>query len=274
MDYASIPLAPQFAPGLAVARPSGTNITVLSRLTYPDGSSYRFNYTTDYGQIWRIQHYAADGATLLTQTSYSLQGGAGLTDCPRFGERREWARLWRGDTDGVWSGAEDAITTYAVASDAANAQQPAWSQATTPDGVTVRETYHNLPGTWRYGLPEKSEVIFNSVVKKTTAFTWTQSDPSLTYPDNPHLQETTITDEFANKRRTSFTYNSYDLPEDVVEYAADALTVLRRAHTEYNLYPTYLARNVIGLVDKRELFDGQNNLLAKTSYDSIGAATF
>jgi hypothetical protein len=56
------------------------------------------------------------------------------------------------------------------------------------------------------------------------------------------------------------------LPSDVTEYAADALTPLRRTHTDYNLDPAYLNRNLIGLASSKAVFDGGGTLFSRADF--------
>ncbi|MEK6301044.1 MAG: hypothetical protein AABO41_10010 [Acidobacteriota bacterium] len=62
------------------------------------------------------------------------------------------------------------------------------------------------------------------------------------------------------------------MPSDLYEYAANASTVLRRTHTDYNLTSTYISstRRIIGLPTFQYLYDGSpGSLMSKveTTYD-------
>src|SRR5260370_39449112 len=57
---------------------------------------------------------------------------------------------------------------------------------------------------------------------------------------------------------------SCSLPSDVTEYAADAVTPLRRTHTDYNLDAAYLNRNLIGLASSSSVYDAGSTLFSRT----------
>jgi YD repeat-containing protein len=95
------------------------------------------------------------------------------------------------------------------------------------------------------------------------------------------VTEANIYDLAGNRNRTTMSYTAFtlpsgascSLPSDAYQYAADAATVLRRSHTDYNLSSTYLDRRIIGLAASQTLFDGANNLMARTDlqYDEAGS---
>jgi hypothetical protein len=101
------------------------------------------------------------------------------------------------------------------------------------------------------------------------------------YQTNPRVTETNVYDSAGNRNRGTVSYTSFtlpsgvscSLPSDSYQYAADATMVLRRSHTDYNLSSTYLDRRIIGLTASQTLFDGANNLMARTDllYDEAGS---
>ena len=64
----------------------------------------------------------------------------------------------------------------------------------------------------------------------------------LTYQKNPRPIETNIYDADGNHRRTTISYTSYSLPFEVTEYAANAVDVVRRTQTYYDLSAAYINR--------------------------------
>src|SRR5260370_1651813 len=60
---------------------------------------------------------------------------------------------------------------------------------------------------------------------------------------------------------------SCSLPSDVTEYAADAVTPLRRTHTDYNLDTAYLNRNLLGLAGSKAVFDGGVTLFSRADFN-------
>jgi hypothetical protein len=104
------------------------------------------------------------------------------------------------------------------------------------------------------------------VRKKWTTLQWTQDNTGVAYRLNPRVTETNVYDEAGNRRLTTMNYASFGLVSDVKEYDADATTVLRHAHTDYNLSAVYTDRRIIGLPSAKYLYDGANNLFSKVDY--------
>ncbi|HKR59587.1 MAG TPA: S8 family serine peptidase, partial [Pyrinomonadaceae bacterium] len=247
-EYGEAWIAPGFS-GLYINGANNNNVTVLNRVNLPDGSSYRFQYNTNFGQVNRINHYAADNH-LLSYTSYNMSSGSGQTDCPRFTERRDWAENWNGDGNGVPATAEEAVTSYSVATD------NSWTKVTAPDGTIYKEFFNTTPD-WKKGLTSETKNFVNAAAetagtwKKRTTIDWTQTDVNLSYQKNPRVIETNIYDSDGNRKRTTIFYGPYEqysLPYLVRDYAADGVTEIRHSYTDYNLSQAYLDRRIIGLV--------------------------
>ena len=63
-------------------------------------------------------------------------------------------------------------------------------------------------------------------------------------------------------------YTAYGLPYEVIEYAADGTTMLRRTYTDYNLDTSYTSRRIIGLVSAIHVVDHPTNtFVSKTTFD-------
>src|SRR5688572_13301161 len=124
---------------------------------------------------------------------------------------------------------------------------------TAPDGTVYKEYY----GTgWQKGLTTLSEVWSGGVRQKWTTTAWTQDNTSVGYEVNPRVTETNVYDAGGNRRRTAIDYGGYaqyGLPYWVKEYAADGVTEIRHAFTDYNLSQAYLDRRIIGLVSEVHL---------------------
>ena len=248
-SYGSVWVAPSFGGGLTVNGPNNNSVSVLTQVNLHDGSYITFDYNAAFGQVNRINHYAAD-TRLRSYVSYNVNSSAGQTDCPRFTERHDWAEMWNGGSE--------AVTYSSVAGDAS------WSQQTAADGTVYKE-YFAISG-WQSGLTTTSEIWSGGVRKKWTTVAWTQDDEGLTYEKNPRVTETNIYDAEGNRNRTQIQYTSYSLPSDVYEYAADAVTVLRRTHTDYRWDAPFIARRVIGLRDTVSAYEGSSVLVSKTAY--------
>jgi RHS repeat-associated protein len=256
-NYNSIFFSYNF-PGLQVnAPPNNSLLAVPTQVNMDDGSSYQFTYNT-WGQISQVTNVASDASTI-AYTSYNLPADASSpqSDCPRFTEQHEFARDWN-------NGAE-AVTQLGVDSDGGQVM-------ITPDGTRYKEL-ENTSG-FANGLPSLEEWWSGGVRQKWVTYSWTQDNTSLPYAVNPRLVDSTITDVNGNQKRTSINYTSFTMPSgsscslplDMIEYAADAVTPLRRAHTDYNLDGTYLGRNIIGLSSSTSVYDGGGTLFARTDY--------
>ncbi|MCI0557384.1 MAG: ankyrin repeat domain-containing protein, partial [Nitrososphaera sp.] len=234
------------------------NISVLKRVGLADGSVYSFEYNT-YVQVKTIRRYAPNNSNPVNfpndyfqraYTTYNLPDNTGpsQTDCPRFTTRADWAYEWNG---GV-------VRTYAVDSGWA------WGQVTLPDNTIYKEFF--ATSGWQRGLPTQTETWYGGVKKKWTTLQWTQDNTGVSYLLNPRVTETNVYDDASNRRRTTISYTSYGLPSDVYEYEANATTVLRRTHTDYNLNSAYTSRRIIGLPSAQYLYNGSNGLFSKVDY--------
>ena len=281
--------------GLTVNGPAnGSTLKTLAKVTLADGSHYDFSYTS-WGQVWKVSSFAADNH-LLNHRSYNLPQTASVahTDCPRFTERRDWAQFWNGDTDGTVASGEEAITTFAVpTSDSwttpSGAPQTGMrSQVTQPDGTSDKIYFAGTAqeNGWHRGLPALVNTYDNGgVLRRQVETTWIQNTTSVSYPLNPRVIETNVFDPAGNRARTRTDYQPFNLgngmscqlPVDVLEYAADATTVLRRTRTLYNLNSAYTTRRIIGLVSERLLYESgvisSATLIARVAfnYDESGS---
>ena len=260
--YGEVYVAPAFGGGLIVNGPNGNNTTVLTRVDLHDGSYFVFDYNAAFAQVTQIKAYAHDNS-LLNYLYFNLSTAAGQTDCPRVTARREWARYWNGDGDDTPSTSEEATISYSVASDGS------WTQQTMPDQTVYKELF--ATSGWQTGLTIGSEIWVGSTLKKWTSTSWTQDDTNLSYPKNPRVTETNIWDAEGNRRRVTISYGpyaSYGLPYEVIEYAANGSTMLRRTYTDYNLSNSYTDRRIIGLVSAIHVVDhATESYVSKTTFD-------
>jgi hypothetical protein len=153
------------------------------------------------------------------------------------------------------------------------ASDNSWAQQTGPDGTIFKQFF--ATSGWQTGLPTVTEVWSANIKKKWTTVNWTQDDLNLSYQKNPRVTETNVWDEANNRRRVTIDYyptTSFSLPSDVYEYAANGTTVLRRTHTNYQLYSAYTDRRIIGLVFEQLVYDGAGALQSKTRYHHDWAA--
>jgi len=265
-SYGQVYVAPAFGGGLQVNGPNNNYMTVLTQVNLHDGSYFVFDYNAAFAQIAQIKHYAPD-STLLNYIYYNLSTAAGQTECPRVTARRDWAKNWNGDNDGIPVLSEEATTNYSVAADGS------WSQQTAPDGTIYKELF--ATSGWQTGLTTMIEIWSGTVKKKWTEIEWTQDDTSLSYQKNPRVTDTIIHDSEGNHRKISTTYTTFtlpsgalcNLPSDIYEYEANTTTVLRRTHTDYRFDSEYMNRRIIGLPSLRTVYDGAGTLASKILFD-------
>ncbi|MDQ3745024.1 MAG: hypothetical protein M3444_11635 [Acidobacteriota bacterium] len=124
--YQNLTLLPLFSNLAVMGDQPGDVIPVLNQVGLDDGSYYKFTYN-DWGQVWKVTHYAADSVDAqgnpndshaLSSTWLNLPGagtspgGAAplpatqQTDCPRFTEERTWIE------NGVMNADGEAMTSY------------------------------------------------------------------------------------------------------------------------------------------------------------------
>lgn len=279
-SYADKTLQPSFN-GLSIVGPQpGTVIPVVQRVGIGDGSYYKFEYT-DWGQVWKVTHFAADSVVnnvaqdthALSATRYNVPGSdlaaaTAQTDCPRFTEQRVWVE------NGVMNQSEEVTTSFTPW-----APWLTFCDVVLPDGTLHKEFYGS---GWKKGLTTEAHVYSAdnlSAPKKRTVVTWTQDDENLPYQQNPRAAETNVYDEAGNRSRTTVTYDSFGLPRDVTEFAADAATPLRTTRTDYNFNQAYLDRRIIGLPAFEYVYAGtpDNGALASKVgyvYDDTSDASF
>jgi YD repeat-containing protein len=288
-EYVSRSIQTNFS-GLIVYGPSqqSRNIDLLSKVTLADNSYYKFSYSS-WGQVYQITQYAFDSNPQYDThpTAYTLydlpqDATSAQTDCPRFTVRKVWAENW----SDVNSNPHEALTTFAVPSSSTipgTSLTGTLTQVTFPD-QTSQKTYFGSSATsqpWQNGLPLLTESYDTASVKQRWVSTsYTQDDTTLAYPLNPRIIETNIYDPVGNRARTRVDYTTFNLgdgtscryPSDSYEYQADATTVLRRTHTDFQMSSTYTYLRILGLPSAKYVCDGSQG--AVPCNDTSGASLF
>jgi YD repeat-containing protein len=280
--YTNLTLQPSFSNLAVMGDQPGMIVPVLSQVGLDDGSYYKFYYN-QWGQVWKVAHFAADSVTAngqpndshaLNYTRYDLPGSdlsaaTPQTDCPRFTQERTWVE------NGIMNQSAEVTSSYGPW-----ASNMASCDVTKPDGTVYRDLY--ATSGWQRGLTTESHVLSGTQEKKWTTFSWTQDNTSVAYAINPRITETVINDVEGNYRRTVVSYQTFALPDGVscsmqqelTEYDTNGTTPLRTTHTDYNLAPEYLNRRIIGLPSFVKMYDGTSagTLMAKTGYvyDDVG----
>lgn len=285
-EYADKTIDTNF-PGLTVFGPAdNTSIKTLTKVTLADDSRFEFSYTS-WGQVWKVTNFAADNSVLNYRT-YNLPqtGSVAHTDCPRFTERKDWAKYWNGDTNGTMDTSEEvASATFIVpVSDSwtmpdNTAASGVRAQVTSADGTLNKIYFVGTAGTdsgWKRGLVALVETHSGGTWKRKVMTTWTQDDDTESFILNPRLTETNTYDPEGNRARTEITYQSFSLgndmschlPQDVFEYAANASTKLRSTRTLYNMTATYTSLRILGLVREKLLYEGDvtGTLMSKSEF--------
>ena len=293
--YSDLSISTNFTGLTNLGPQNGATLKILTRVTTSDNSRFDFDYTT-WGQVWKINNYAADGTTLLNHRSYNLplNNTTAQTDCPRFTERRDWAENWNrsgaAGASGLPAGPEqEVLTSFSEPSSASwtlpdgTQQTGLVAQVTSPD-LTYNKIY--FPGTagtstgWHRGLPSLVETYDSGNTRqRQSVTTWTQDNTTLSYPLNPRVTETNVYDPAGNRRRTTVDYGpaekgyeQWGLPYLVKEYAADGTTEIRHTFTDYNLSQAYVDRRIIGLVSARHVSDTSTwQSIVYFSYDEGGS---
>ena len=241
------------------------DILVLSFVGFPDGSYYRFIYTTaGSGQVSRITHYASDSDPQhdtheLAHTDFNYNAA---DDSTRLASTAVTAENWT-SKNGVPStvvtryGIEGAGHTVSVDDD--------------PNTTVYKESY----GTgWQRGLVVSAEVRSGGAPQKTTTTTWAKDDnTSNNFATNPRVIQADIIDSAQNHTRMTIDYGpyaEYGLPNVVTEssVANNVVTELRRSYTDYKLTQPYLERRIIGLVSTVRTYDPiTSQWQTKATYD-------
>jgi len=254
-------ILPSFSSVMAGATPLAT-IAVVNQMGLDDGSRSTFEYNQT-GQASLIRNYRSDNI----QRAYAAYDyDAPTDDCPRLIGTRVSAENWTA-INGVPS---EAVTQYADPGDGSHT-------VTTPDGTLYKEFYGV---SHKRGLVTQSEVWSAGIKQKWTTNDWTQDNTAVNYQTNPRVTETNIFDATGNRRRATVSYAQFtlpsgalcSLPSDTREYAADAVTILRRTHVDYRMDPnldaTYLDRHIIGLVKEQTLYQVSGG--AETPKSKVG----
>lgn len=286
-EYADTTIDTNF-PGLTVFGPAdNTSIKTLSKVTLADDSRLEFSYTS-WGQVWKVTRFAPNNSVLKYRT-YNLPqtGTLAHSDCPRFTERKDWAKYWNGDTNGTTDANEEVATATFIVPVSDSWTMPdntpasgVRTQVTTPDGTSNKIYFVGLAGTdsgWQRGLAALVETHSGGSLKRTTMTTWTQDDETESFILNPRVKETNVYDPAGNRARTEIVYGdpfplgndmSCHLPREVFEYAANASTKLRSTRTLYNMTTTYTSRRLLGLVSEKQLYEGDvtGALLSRTEF--------
>ncbi len=283
LSYTTREITTSFS-GLNVIGPAnGTVLKVLERVTYGDGSSTRFIHNP-YGQVWKVQNYAADNHEL-NRVKINLETPPiNQTDCPRFTETRSWVENFNLDAQGV---PQETLLTNSLTTGQSYSLPGGLNGIAAKIEVSMLNHPHNAVSKtfvgesgWMEGLPIATEDWADGTSgfarQRWTWNAWTQDDENLAYTLNPRVIESRVGDNINTKRTTIEYYleplsniATYGLVKEAQIYDTDLSTVLKRAYTEYNLNSAYVSRRIIGLPAKTEVYGLETsglNLVSKVTY--------
>lgn len=215
-------LQPSFSNLAVIGDQPGTIIPALSQVGLEDGSYYKFDYN-QWGQVWKVTHYAADAVNAQGQPTYThalsyrrldlpgsdLSAATPQTDCPRFTQEKTWAEY------GVMNQSGEVTTSYSPWT-----PDMASCEVTMPDTTTKQvSNYAAAAEGWKKGLTTSEEFRSSGQLVKTTTLSW-EHDGSASA--------------------------SYVLRTSVTDYRVPNLT-------------QYVARRILGLVRYQYLYSGASS---------------
>lgn len=270
-SYTNQTIVTNFATNLTIYGPgNNTSVRVLDKITFADTSFVKFDYNS-YAQVKQINNHAPNGQKLNhVAVTYDIptQPNLYLSDCPRFGETKSYVKDFNNGAEVVVPNTFSENATYNVPGASGTATL---IQVTAPDG-TISRTYVGSSG-WQEGLPIATEDLINEgglQRKRWTYRQYTQDDVNLPYILNPRVTETKVGDE-TNAKRTEIVYNAqFGLVDEVKLYNGTTNALLKRATTAYNFSTDYISRRIIGLPAEQKLFDGNNALMSRVTYNYDG----
>jgi YD repeat-containing protein len=261
-----------------VGPPDGTVVNVLDKITYPDGSSTKFEYN-GYLQVKKISSIAADSPThVLNSVETNLASpGTALLDCPRFTQTSTVTENFNGGNPVTVT---NTLTTGVQTTDIDGATVPAsMIQVTLQNHPTgnITNTYVHDTG-WKEGLPIRVDDWANGSgleLKRSSLTKWTHDsdNPNITYAINPRVTESRVSDG-ANTKKTTIEYHPVTTGSPVALYGlvkkvevGDLSTVYKKVETQYDLDPAYTSRRIIGLPSQVEAW-GKNDVTGNLEYVS------
>jgi RHS repeat-associated protein len=245
---------------------NGTQVWLVSRITYPTGLNFRFSYNGQ-GVCQQIQKWVPAingqgvGPRMLAQTSFTFATNESqmLLAEHRVKTRSESAENWQGGLS--------VAKTYHYATGSIEGYSLQVHEPTLQHEQSARSHYFNITPT-QVRSRVKASTPAGSTALKDEIVTYT-SDQGLSYLSNQRVTEIQKISDPASPSAyhiTQFAYTQMDgmsLPTIKDEKSSVGGPVYRRAETAYTSYP---AQNVLGLPTTVSLYAGAGTtLLAKTS---------
>jgi hypothetical protein len=246
----SQPLNFNFAAPLTVADSltSGSSINVITGCTYPNSTGYTFVYG-DWGIVDTIRQTSANG-TVRNYVSYNYPTAAtALSAAPTWTQQT----VFDGVNTGVWTYSRTLY--FGMVS----------SMSLTDPVGNVSTTNLDTSGQWQTGLPSSTTLAdSHGTTLRTTAFTWTQDNVSLSYALNPRLTSALSTlNDSGQQSKVAYTYSAnYGNVTQVAEY--DYGLVLRRTtQTDYLSDSSYISAHIYDRPSQLRIYNGSSNLISR-----------
>jgi YD repeat-containing protein len=250
-----------------IGPPNGTVIRALEKITYADLSYTKFTYNS-YGQVWKVQNFAADNHELNYVRTNLETPGTSNADCPRLGQSISWVENFNGGTPITVTNTLTASQPYSVGGLTGTGARIDVTMTGHPDGLYSR-TFVGETG-WKEGLPLATEDCIGANCADRKRWTWTdytQDNIALLYILNPRVKEARVGDS-ANVKKTAVEYHmsgssttvaNYGLVKKVEVFDSGLSTVIKKVETDYLLTKGYTDRNIIGLPSETRAW-GKNDL--------------
>ncbi len=248
LGYSTLTLSYSFASSLTVNGPSsGSHVTVLSSITYPNGTKTTFSYN-GYAQLTEADLLSSNGSL---RAKYLV----GWQSAPGGG----WAASPTPSQVGNYDGTNTNYWTLSFGTYTTTVTDP----TSIPRTTTFQET-----GGWDDGLPNQTQI--GSPVLLTTANTWGNDGNSI----NPRLTAVTTTLNDTNQQsQVQISYTSYGNPNQVQEYdygSGAPGSLLRTTATAYLTSSSYASLHILSLPSTVIVYDGGGTAKSNTAftYDS------
>jgi YD repeat-containing protein len=250
-----------------IGPPNGTVIKALEKITYADLSYTKFTYNS-YGQVWKVQNFAADNHELNYVKTNLETPGTSNSDCPRLGQSVSWVENFNSGNPITVTNTLTASQPYSVGGLTGTGARIDVTMTGNPDGLYSR-TFVGETG-WKEGLPLATEDCIGANCAQQKRWTWTdyiQDNIALAYILNPRVKEARVGDS-ANVKKTAVEYLPvttgspvalYGLVSRVEVFDTGLTNVIKRVETDYLLTKGYTDRNIIGLPSETRAW-GKNDL--------------
>lgn len=228
---------------------SGSTLSVLTGINFPNGSGYAFTYGA-WGMINQITDVSSTGKTRSYQ-SYNYPGtGTALSMPPTYTQQT------------VFDGASARNWSYASSMSNNMLSQ---NTVTDPSGTATITNFYTSSGDWRDGLVSSVQVKDSSgKLLRESDNTWTADATSHA---NPRLSSilNTLSDSGQQSRVDFLGYDSYGNPTDQKEYDF-GLTPFRETVNTYSTATTYVGSHILDLLTETVIKDGSGNTISKLDY--------